>query len=57
MKTKVVITVNFTSQAKKEKKIKLRMRTIRTKSNDFLKCLTFSMQYNPKDPRLKSMNC
>lgn len=60
MKTKEVITVNYAPQANKKKKVKssrLRMRTIRTKNDDFIECLTFSMQYIPKDPRLKSMNC
>lgn len=58
MKTKAVITVNYKSRTseKKEKIIRLRMRTIRTKSNDdenFLRYLTINLQYIPKDPRLK----
>lgn len=52
MKAKAVITVNYKFHAKnkkKEKVLRLPMRTIR--------CLTFNMQYNPKDPRLKSIVC
>lgn len=61
MKAKAVITVNYKFQVKNKKKAKvlrLRMRTIRKTNDDdenFLRCLTFNMQYNPKDPRLKSV--